>query len=835
MYINDLSSKGLFMNRLQIFYAILLLGITFFSFSNFQGIDSSSSTNPKQQSNSTQSQTNANANTNTNTISFYSSATNMSSLAKLNGNSNSWNELGPNPLSNANNVFTWGTAPFSGRVTAIAVNQSNPSIIYAGAAQGGVWRTIDGGSNWVPLMDNQSTLAIGSIAISADNKVLLVGTGEANHADDSYYSAGILRSTDEGNSWQTIGASVFSFSAISGIIINPTNDNWIVASTTYGVCCDNGLNYGYYSNGLGIFYSTDGGSTRTRTNINGGVNTTILGVSELLADPANDILQFASGYKGEIWVSQDSGKTWLSSYLTSSLINPKRVALAMSANNPNLLFYAVANSSFDLMGIYSFNIATGGVSQLANLPANIGQTYGPCNGQCWYDLIISADPDNASILYFGAVNLYRSIDGGSSWSIIGGSNANSAIHPDQHAVVYYPGNPSEIFVGNDGGIYKSADTGSTWTNLNNGLRTLQFNSIAASPTNDSVLIGGTQDNGCELYNNNTIWSLAHTGDGGSALYYNSSTILCNYANLYVEKSTNGGVTWKDSFYYTINPSDPHIFYPPMVQDPSNKATVYIGSNRLYKSTNFGDNWTDISGQISTSDISAIAVSPSNSNIIYVGDDAGIIQVSQDGGSTWTELMNTTFTYGLSYPGAIPIAISSIVIDPLDSSHIYVALANQVSPQLITSTNMGSTWTTITNLGHIPTNVAITVLKINPITHTLFLGTDRGFYFYNDTSFYALGSGLPNVAIFDFTFTYSNYLVVSTHGRGVWVNYMTPILNYYGPANNSIIQSGQSLNVTFSDYNGLNQSLYRWDTGVYNSLVNSSSLLIPTGNGLHNLT
>ena len=310
-----------------------------------------------------------------------SSFASMPKLATLSNPSSPWQELGPTPLQNQNNVFSWGQAPYSGRISAIAVNQSDPSIIYAGAAQGGVWKTINGGTTWLPLTDNQTSLAIGVMTISPDNTTIYVGTGESSHSIDSYYGIGILKSTNEGNSWQILGSDVFNSSSISGIVVNDSNPNWIVASSTWGSCCNNGLNYGNNINGVGIFYSIDGGQSWSTTNINGQLNNTYLGVAQLLADPLNNSILIASGFRGEIWVSQDSGKTWASSYLTSSFTNPTRVAIGMSINNPNLLFYAVANSSYDLLGFFSYNMATGLVTNISSLPPNTGQTYGPCYNQ----------------------------------------------------------------------------------------------------------------------------------------------------------------------------------------------------------------------------------------------------------------------------------------------------------------------------------------------------------------------------------------------------------------------------------------------------------------------
>ena len=302
-----------------------------------------------------------------------------------------------------------------------------------------------------------------------------------------------------------------------------------------------------------------------------------------------------------------------------------------------------------------------------NLPPKPPNSKGPCGGgQCDYDLLIAVDPSNPAIIYFGGVDLYKSTDGGVSWTDLGGY-APGGIHPDQHALAFLPGAPSTIFSGNDGGIWKSTNRGAAWTNLNSGLGLAQFYSLAGSP--GSFLIGGVQDDGCVKYSGSSSWPEVAGGDGGwsGVETSNPSILYCNYINLNFRKSTDGGNTW--NYARTgIDLSDKSEFIAPATQDSSTSGTLYIGGTHVYKTANFASTWTDVSGSLGSSLISVLAVAPSSSATVYLGDESGNLKVSTNGGTTWQTL--STFA---GYP------ISSLAVDPTDANLIYVAVASQNTP------------------------------------------------------------------------------------------------------------------------------------------------------------
>ncbi len=693
-----------------------------------------------------------NAGTSTDLKSTIAGALTHSSTIPVVGSS--WTDIGPKPISNGFDQPTWGTAPFSGRITAIAVNNTNPSIVYVGGAQGGIWKSTNKGTTWTPIGDSFPSLAIGAIAISSDGKTLYVGTGEPNHSGDSYYGAGLLKSTDGGNTWSTLGGSVFSGSAISGILINSTNPSDLLVSTTWAECC-RGLASSPNPAGLGIFRS-----------INSGANWNLVlspssgnGVADLIGDPNNQSVAYAGGYSGEVWQTIDGGTVWSELPVSENLAtNQGRVAVALSGDLPNTIFVAFANYSGGLIGIYKYNVSNGVITTLGTPPNPPGIT--PCGPagetQCWYDFVLSVDPTNARNIYFGGVDLYSSNTGGSSWTDLGGYISGSSIHPDQHALVISPTSPGTIYEGNDGGLWYSTTYGNSWTDLNSGLGITQFQSIAASPTSDSLAIGGTQDNACVQYSGTSTWNELTIGDGGwtGIESTNSSIMYCVYTHLYVQKSNDSGSNW--SFATTgINLSDSSLFYAPVAQDPNNPGTLYIGGTHVYKTINYASSWIDVSGSIGTSLISAIAVAPSNSSVVYLGDTVGDVMVSNNGGYDWTTIAKENFP------------ISSIAVNITNYQTAYVALASYATPRLLKITNEGASLQTLPLTGF--SNASIDVVKINPTSGDIFVGTDSGIFYSSDAgnTWSTLGTGLPNAAIFDIAFTHSNYVLAATHGRGVW--------------------------------------------------------------------
>src|ERR1043166_4220592 len=335
--------------------------------------------------------------------------------------SHQWVPLGPTPINSFGLIA-------SGRLNAIAVDPNDPQRIFIGAAQGGVWRTTDGGTNWTPLTDSQCSLAMGSIALDPTNSnVIYAGTGELNNSQDSYYGCGVLKSTDGGDHWTQLGAASFvsgnnSSARISKIVVDRTNpSNLLVAAST------------------GLWRSTDGGGSWTVMILNP-VTGSPDRASDVIQDPTNPAVFYAAqGNAGGaaningVWKSSDGGATWsiLQGFPSTNVGRINLAASNAGSNGVNGVIWASASvasgSSFgQLLGIYSS--VDGGTTWTVKNPGSPISGNTMCNGQCWYSMVIAADPVTPNLVYFGGLSLYKSADGGSSFTNIG-----LAIHVDQHA------------------------------------------------------------------------------------------------------------------------------------------------------------------------------------------------------------------------------------------------------------------------------------------------------------------------------------------------------------------------------------------------------------------
>ncbi|MDH2901718.1 MAG: hypothetical protein PXY39_12185 [archaeon] len=658
----------------------------------------------------------------------------------------SWVSLGPQPIA-TNSSFTWGEPPFSGRVTAIAINGSNTQEIFVGAAQGGVWKSTDGGTTWTPLMDSEPNLAVGAIALSPDNKTIYVGTGEPNHCGDCYVGTGLLESSNGGNTWTVLGSSVFSESAISSILINSSNPSDLLVSTTWAECCM-GLEGASNSAGLGIFQSKDGGTTWNLVLSPSSGN----GVADLVSDPNNASVVYAGDFSGYVWQSTDGGSSWNYILYENSTANQGRVAVATSAALPKTIFAAFVNQTGALIGIYEHNLTSSVTTTLATPPSvvdNYGGSVAPCGSdeQCWYDLVLTINPTNGNDIYFGATSLYHSTDGGTTWTAIGGYSAGSIIHPDMHALVFMPGNSNTIFVGDDGGVSESTNQGASWTDLNGKLSITQFYYMAVS-NSGKLILAGAQDNGCNEYNGSLAWNQVQTGDGGWVGFdpANSQIIYCVVdGNPWI--STNGGITFQPA---TSGMSQGGSLDAPMGQDLNNSGTLYFGAySIIYKTTNNMGSWTQVLND-SGSNIISIAVAPSNSNIIYAGDNHGKLFESTDGGAIWSTL------------GTIPYPVASIAVSPANASDVYVAGSLFQSPAVFEYLNGVEKAISSTGL---PSS-SVNVIKI--YEGKIFAGLDSGGVYYlplGASSWAQVSPGLTNAAVFDLA-AINGTLYAATHGRGV---------------------------------------------------------------------
>jgi hypothetical protein len=736
--------------------------------------------------------------------------------------STTWTPVGPAPIPNGQTSPV--EVPVSGRVTAIAVDPRNSDVVYVGAAQGGVYRSLDGGNTWTPLMDSAQSLAIGAITIDPLNpSTVFVGTGEGNNSLDSFFGVGLYRIDNADtnpvlsgpfetriNGTGTNGTSgnhAFIGTSITKIVVDPNNDNRIFVGNTVGfdgvggntICCGN--IFPFASAFVGLYFSANALSSNPQFSRVAGVPGSGAGaVTDIAFEPGSSdhmlvaVNDFFTGnqntgiYRTTIASQASAGASPTFSEtlnLAGKLVNTK-----LAINNVNQTITALAGTSENRGTLYKST--DGG----ASWPVTIGAAAGFCDGQCPYDLVVTLKPDDANTFFLGgaagSTTLKMTTDGGNSFTI-----PTATLHADTHAIVYAPTNYNVMYEGNDGGIWRSDDGGNTWSSRNTaGFSVTQFQSLALHPLDRNFMIGGTQDNGTPMMRADGSWFRTDFGDGGYSLidqnatdttnvtmyhtYFNISNALVGYA--YVTGTSNAtegnwnfsgcsdGVTPGNG----ITCSDRVLFYAPMALGPGNPNTIYYGTDRLYRSDDGGKTNTVVSQAPLAIDpttglgvpISTIDISSQNDNVRIVGLANGKVFATNDGSSFLTDVSG-------SYSGALPQAyISRVAIDPVNPNIAYVTFAAYLggSYNIMTTTNLYSGSNTYWFPLGAP-EVPVDSFVIDPFdANSRYAGTDIGVYHSADSGFSwtPYGIGLPRVAAFDLAIqNRQRVLRVATHGRGVW--------------------------------------------------------------------
>jgi len=726
-----------------------------------------------------------------------------------------WQLLGPAIL----NGF-WGVN--SGRVTAIAVDPTNFNIVYLGAAQGGVWKTTDGGSTWTPLTDSQASLATGSIAIDPQNHLTVyVGTGELNNSGDSYYGEGILKSTDGGSTWTNIPGPFAGGGGggarIGGIAVQPNNSSVVLAAVG---CCGIGPS--------GVYRSADAGLTWTQTlNVNGNQ------AYNVRFDTSTPSIAYASLDSNGVYVSNDGGLTWVAANGSGSASLPSpgsgfgRVELAMDPNATKTLWAALAdNNTSGLFGLYKTTDGGNTWTQIPSAPDF-------CAGQCWYDIAIAVQPGNSNVVVLGGSEyngqVVVSTDGGSTWTLY------NNLHPDTHALVF-SADGSIFFTGDDGGIWSTTNLTSvnpTWTDLNAGLSTLQFYpGLSIDSADINTMLAGTQDNTTELYSGTTTWKDVTCGDGGATAIDSTTTPPTMYSNcilITLVKSTDGGNTWP-SVTNGLNPGDRANWTPPLTMDPSNPQRLYFGTQFVYQTTDGAGTWTAISPDLTNgAAISAIAVSPVDANTLWTASGDGRISVTHNAlsgaSAAWSNITGTTML-----PNRYPTAVAA---DPVNASTAYLVFSgfsgygDNLGHVFVTQ-NGGSTWTDIS--GNLP-NIPLNDIVIDPAqANAYYVGTDFGVFYTTNggTAWATLVSGLPRVAVMSLKVdAATRNLRAATHGRSVWgtnLASVTPIPAVTGLSPSSASVGSSAVTLTVNGGAFTNTAIVQWNgADLVTTFVSSTQL------------
>lgn len=726
-----------------------------------------------------------------------------------------WTEIGPNPIPNGQ-VDNGPQTPVSGRTTAIAVHPTNPDIVYVGTAQGGLYRSTDGGTTWTTMMDSALSLAIGAVAVAPSQPdTVYVGTGEPNFSADSFFGVGVYRIDNASTATPVItgplnddpsNADIFTGRAVSEIIVHPTDPATIFVASTSGVGGLIATAPGVLP-ARGIYRSSDATSADptftklTGLNANGNNN-----VRDIAIDPLNPNLLVANlvfavnpaSTVSGIYVSTDAmapSPTFVQRVVFTSTSTSEltaEFAIQHTVGQPNPTIYA-ATGNLGGRVLISTNSGTTWTQQIDN---NF------CTPQCFYDIAIDVDPTNPANVYLGgapALVFGRSTNSGVNFTI--DTQTAVSLHVDSHAIAVAPSNPAIVYFGSDGGIYKTTNAAATpiaWTSLNNStFMATQFMGLALHPTDPNFTIGGTQDNGTNFYRPDATWFRADFGDGGYAVIDQadtSTTIVDMYHTYFNAGNLQGygyapgtatategnwlfrGCQVAGTTVNGITCNGVIRFYAPLEQGPGTpNNTIYYGSDRLYRSDNNGLIHTVVSQNPITAGvpISSIGVSPQNDNVRVVGLTNGGLFGTFTGVSPLVDLDPTN---------AIPNSpVARTVVDPNDANTAYVTLSafgvtnvwkTTTLSSLVDGNTFAPAWTAAVGTGaNVLPQVPVNAIIVDPQnSQRLYAGTDIGAFTSPDGggNWFPFGTALPRVAVFDMAISPTPRQVrIATHGRGLW--------------------------------------------------------------------
>lgn len=682
--------------------------------------------------------------------------------------------------------------PFrGGRVDAVAGVVGQPLIYYMGATGGGIWKTVDGGNTWEPVADKYLTSgSVGAIAVAeSDPNVIYAGTGEETVRGNVSPGDGMYTSTDAGKTWSKIGLA--DAGQVGRIAVNPKNADLVYVAV---------MGHAFGPNAMrGVYRSNDGGKTwqkvLSRNDSTGAV--------DVVLDPTNPRIiyaalwqeqrtpwDFSSGGAGSgLFKSTDGGDTWTE--LTRKKGMPEgvigRIGIAVSPVSPDRIWAVVEAKEG---GVFRSDDA-GDTWHKTSDDHEIRQ-------RAWYFSNVFADPASADVVYALNVSFRKSVDGGVTFE------GMDVPHGDNHALWIDPANPRRMVLGNDGGATVTVDGGKSWTTLDNQ-PTAQFYHVIATTHWPYQVCGAQQDNSTvciatssdgsgitdrdweDVGGGESGWiaARADTPDVVFAGSYGNHITRLDRRN-HQERNINA---WPDNpmghaasdlkyrFQWTF----------PIVIAPTNSADLYIGSQILFKSTNEGSSWQAISPDLTRNDttrqrssggpitkdntsveyygtIFTIAPSPRDSNLIWTGTDDGLVQVTRDGGKTWTNVTPPGVTAGTQ--------ISMVDASVHDAGTAYVAAnrykLDDFAPYAFVTHDFGKTWKKI--VAGLPATHFVRVVRQDPVRpNLLYAGTEFGAYvsFNDGASWQSLRLNLPVVPVHDLTIK-DNDLIAATHGRAFWI-------------------------------------------------------------------
>ncbi len=671
--------------------------------------------------------------------------------------SESWTNLGTN-------TSTGGYAGL-GRINCIAFHPSDANTFWVGSPSGGIWRTSNGGTNWTILNNNMAVLGVSDIVIPSDyatSNTIYIATGDRDGGSmwalgggqsNDNNSIGVLKSTDGGATWNTTGLTftVSQNKLVYKLLIHPTNKLILFASTSDG-----------------IYKSTNGGTSWTQKSLNEW--------GDMEFKPSDPTVMYASSmpYAGTyINRSTNSGENWSYYSITAS---GRRGEIAVTPANSSVVYLLSANSSGGVYGVYkSTNSGANFTAVNSGSPAGMLGYFtdgsGGSGGQGSYDWCIAVKPDDANTVFIGGITTWKSTNGGVSftantcWAPDSYYNISGVpvTHADKHAMIYQ--SASVLFEGNDGGIYKTVNGGTNWTDLSNGLVISQIYRIGVAQTSSTKILTGLQDNGSKLLNSGS-WSDVYGGDGMECIidFYNSNYMYATYVEGEISRSVNGGVSFPTIISENIPGGQPVGFWvTPYVINPSNSLVLFAGYDKVWKTADRGNSWTSASQVLSSSaKLRSLAIAPSNQNVLYAADQLNMWKTTDGGATNWSTVTLPSSSDYITY----------IAVKNNSPGTLWISYGGYTSgTKVFESTNGGTNWTNISaGLPNLPV-MCILQYKTAADRNVLFAGTDLGVYVKDGANAWVnYSNGLPSVVVTELDVYYNasgDKLRAGTYGRGLW--------------------------------------------------------------------
>lgn len=623
--------------------------------------------------------------------------------------------------------------PGNGRVNIVVADPEDHNILFAGTPSAGLWRSSDAGANWEPLFTDLPSMGVSGIVIDTTGTgTIYIATGDGDGSDT--YSAGVLKSTDNGSTWNTTGLdwNISQTRTTRALRMHPNDPLQLYCAASNGLFRS--------GDGAGTWQQVSTGSFRDVEFMPGDTTLLFACTDQLYRSVANGTAFTGSGITG-LPPGEDVG----------------RMAVAVTPAD-TLTVYVLCSNELDnsFLGLYRSTDGGSNFTLMSSSPNIFGYEDDGSDGggQAWYDMALAVDPQDANTVYVGGVNVWKSTDGGTNWEIISHWVFPSDIgytHADIHSLDFIG---DRLFCGSDGGLHRNEDGAGSWTDLSAGLDIMQFYRMGSSEQLPLLIMAGAQDNGSNRLMNG-VWTHVLGADGmEAAVDPTDPTIL--YAT-----SQNGGLNRTDSSgtdWEYIAPPDDGAWVTPFALDPTFPGRMIAGYTNLWASDNRGDTWYPMTNWNDENQVRCLAIAPSDGTVMY-GARNDVVERCVDGGFVWTDIR----------PGLPNIAPTSFAVSHVDPMHAWITYSGTTAGKKIYETlDGGLNWINRSlNLPNVPVN-SVVVQPGSP--NGLYAGTDLGVFYLDDyaTEWIPYGIGMPNVVVSELEINMSaGKLRAATYGRGIW--------------------------------------------------------------------